>query len=75
MKKFFDVYKNFSRDNSFQFRKFSCNILPLICKTILNNNNNYNISKKKKKELFSKNLLDIFFVFTEGEEKEIQYCA
>ena len=73
--KFINIYKNFSRDKSFQIRKFSCNILPLICKTILNNNNNYNISKMKKEELISKNLLDIFFAFTEDEGKEIQYCA
>ena len=73
--KFIKIYKNFSKDKSFQIRKLSCNMLPIICKTILNNNNNYDDTKIKKEELISKNILDIFFGFTEDEGKEIQYNA
>ena len=74
--KFIKIYNNFSKDKSFQIRKLSCNMLPKVCKTILNNNNNYDINKNIKKEvLISKNLLNIFFSFTKDEGKEIQNCA
>ena len=74
--KFVKIYSNFSKDKSFQIRKLSCNMLPMICKTILNNNNNYNVEKNmKKEELISKNILNIFFSFTKDSEKQIQNCA
>ena len=74
--KFIKIYSNFSKDKSFQIRKLSCNMLPMICKTILNNNNNYNVEKNmKKEELISKNILNIFFSFTKDSEKQIQNCA
>ena len=74
--KFIKIYINFSKDKSFEIRKLSCNILPSICKTILNNNNNYDKEKNiKKEELISNNLLQIFFDFTKDEGKEIQNCA
>ena len=74
--KFVKIYSNFSKDKSFQIRKLSCNMLPMICKTILNNNNNYNVEKNmKKEELISKNILNIFFLFTKDSEKQIQNCA
>ena len=60
--KFIKIYNNFSKDKSFQIRKLSCNMLPMVCKTILNNNNNYDINNNiKKEDLISKNLLNIFF--------------
>ena len=74
--KFIKIYNNFSQDKSFQIRKLSCTLLPMVCKTILNNNNNYDINNNiKKEELISKNLLKIFFSFTKDEGKEIQNCA
>ena len=37
-------------------------MLPMVCKTILNNNNNYDINNNiKKEDLISKILLNIFF--------------
>jgi hypothetical protein len=63
--KFVKIYRNFSRDKSIIIRKLSCNLLPSVCKTILNNNNNYNQEASiKKEELISKNILDIFKSFT-----------
>ena len=74
--KFIKIYNNFSKDKSFQIRKLSCNMLPMVCKTILNNNNNYDINNNiKKEDLISKNLLNNFFSFTEDEIKEIQNSA
>ena len=74
--KFIRIYEHFSKDNCFLIRKLSCSMLPMICKTIVNNNNNYDIEKNiKKEELISKNLLNIFFLFTKDEGKEIQYYA
>ena len=74
--KFIKIYTNFCKDRSFLIRKTSCNMLPLICKTILNNNNEYNKDTNiKKEELISNNLLNIFFNFTEDSNKEIQNCA
>ena len=74
--KFVKIYNNFSKDKSFQIRKLCCNILPSVCKTIINNDNKYDKEKNiKKEELISKNILQIFFAFTEDEGKEIQNCA
>ena len=74
--KFINIYNNFSKDRSIIIRKTSCNMLPIICKTILNNNNEYNKdSNVKKEELISNNLLSIFFNFTQDSNKEIQNCA
>ena len=73
--KFIKIYTNFCKDKSFQIRKISCNMLPTVCETILNNNNEYDNSKIKKEELISKNLLNIFFSFTQDEGIEIQNCA
>ena len=74
--KFVKIYEHFSRDNSFQIRKLSCNMLPMICKTIINNNNDYDIEKNiKKEELILKSLLNIFFLFTKDEGRDIKYCA
>ena len=74
--KFIKIYNNFSKDKSSEIRKLSCNMLPSICKTILNNNNNYDKEKNiKKEELISNNLLQIFFAFTEDAGNEIQNCA
>ena len=74
--KFINLYNNFSNDRSLLIRKASCSMLPLICKTILNNNNDYNKETNvKKEELISNNLLNIFIKFTEDSHKEIQNCA
>ena len=73
--KFIKIYTNFSKDKSFQIRKISCNMLPIVCETILNNNNDYDNNKIKKEELISKNILNIFFSFTKDEGIEIQNCA
>ena len=74
--KFIRIYTNFTKDSSLQIRKLSCNMLPLVCKTIINNNNNYNIKKNIiKEELIGKNILNIYFSFTKDEKKEIQNCA
>ena len=74
--KFIKIYNNFSKDRSLLIRKTSCSMLPIICKTILNNNNEYNKDTNiKKEELISNNLLNIFFNFTEDSNKEIQNCA
>jgi len=74
--KFINIYNNFSKDRSLLIRKTSCNMLPIICKTILNNNNEYNEDiNVKKEELISNNLLNIFFNFTLDSNKEIQNCA
>ena len=74
--KFINIYNNFRKDRSLLIRKTSCNMLPIICKTILNNNNEYNEDTNvKKEELISNNLLNIFFNFTQDSNKEIQNCA
>jgi hypothetical protein len=74
--KFIKIYTNFTKDKNFQIRRTSCNLLPSVCKAIINNNNNYDKDKNiKKEELISKNLLKIFFSFTEDEGKEIQNYA
>ena len=74
--KFIKIYTHFAKDKSFQIRRMSCNLLPSVCKTILNNNTNYDETKNiKKEELISKNLLQLFFTFTEDEAKDIQNCA
>ena len=74
--KFVKIYKNFSKDRSLLIRRISCNMLPLVCKTILNNKNEYNKDKNiKKEELISNNILNIFFSFTEDSEPEIQINA
>ena len=67
--KFIKIYRNFSKDKSYLIRKLSCNILPSVCKTILNNNNNYNPETSiKKEELIAKNILDIFNSFIKDPE-------
>ena len=73
--KFIKIYNNFTKDISLEIRKLSCTMLPLVCKTILNNNNGYDNSKIKKEELISNNLLNIFFSLTKDEGKEIQDCT
>ena len=59
--KFIKIYRNFSKDKSYLIRKMSCNLLPSVCKTILNCNNNYTPENSiKKEDLISKNILEIF---------------
>ena len=68
--KFIKIYHNFSKDKSYLIRKLSCNLLPSVCKTIMNNNNNYNPEESiKKEELISKNILEIFYSFTKDDMK------
>ena len=69
--KFIKIYRNFSKDKSYLIRKLSCNLLPSVCKTILNNNNNYNPETSiKKEELISKNILEIFYSFIKDNEMQ-----
>ena len=74
--KFVKIYDKLAHDSSFQIRRISCNMLPVICKTILNNNNGYNIEKHiKKEELIANNILNDFYSFTEDTGREIQFNA
>ena len=69
--KFIKIYRNFSKDKSYLIRKLSCNLLPSVCKTIINNNNNYNEEKSvKKNELISKNILEIFNTFIKDKDNQ-----
>ena len=69
--KFIKIYLNFSKDKSYLIRKLSCNLLPSVCKTIMDNNNNYNPETSiKKEDLISKNILEIFNSFTKDENMQ-----
>ena len=68
--KFIKIYRSFSRDKSHLIRKLSCNLLPSVCKTILNNNNNYNEKSMKKEDLISKNILEIFNSFIKDADMQ-----
>jgi len=69
--KFIKIYRNFSKDKSCSIRKLSCNLLPSVCKTIINNNNNYNSETSiKKEELFSKNILEIYNSFIKDQDMQ-----
>ena len=69
--KFIKIYRNFSKDKSYLIRKLSCNLLPSVCKTIINNNNNYNEEKSvKKNDLISKNILEIFNTFIKDKDNQ-----
>ena len=69
--KFIKIYLNFSKDKSYLIRKLSCNLLPSVCKTIMDNNNNYNPETSiKKEELISKDILEIFNSFTKDENMQ-----
>ena len=69
--KFIKIYRNFSKDKSHVIRKLSCNLLPSVCKTIMDNNNNYNEEKSiKKDELISKNILEIFNTFIKDKDMQ-----
>ena len=70
--KFIKIYRNFSKDKSCSIRKLSCNLLPSVCKTIINNNNNnYNSETSiKKEELISKNILEIYNSFIKDQDMQ-----
>ena len=69
--KFIKIYRNFSKDKSHLIRKLSCNLLPSVCKTIINNNNNYNPeTSTKKEELISKNILEIYNSFIKDQDMQ-----
>ena len=69
--KFIKIYRNFSKDKSHLIRKLSCNLLPSVCKTIINNNNNYNPETSiKKEELISKNILEIYNSFIKDQDMQ-----
>ena len=69
--KFIKIYLNFSKDKSYLIRKLSCNLLPSVCKTIMDNNNNYNPETSiKKEELISKDILEIYNSFTKDENMQ-----
>ena len=69
--KFIKIYRNFSKDKSHLIRKLSCNLLPSVCKTIINNNNNYNPETSiKKEELLSKNILEIYNSFIKDQDMQ-----
>ena len=69
--KFIKIYLNFSKDKSYLIRKLSCNLLPSVCKTIMDNNNNYNPETSiKKEDLISKDILEIYNSFTKDENMQ-----
>ena len=69
--KFIKIYRSFSQNKQFQIRKMVCNLLPSVCKTILNNNNNYNPDKcRKKEDIISNDILEIFFNLIKKQEIE-----
>ena len=69
--KFIKIYLNFSKDKSYLIRKLSCNLLPSVCKTIMDSNNNYNPETSiKKEDLISKDILEIYNSFTKDENMQ-----